>query len=104
MSTFGLKRDKSKLNGYYKDLNWADNDARTFNSKIDKLIEEIEDDIKSNNRYGLVDCFSEYKDSAAANSNDTNINKAQSNIQAEIKVIEAVIKAREDAAKAMEGD
>lgn len=96
-----LERDKIVLKNQIRELQKTDDDARNINKRLRTLEEAIGNDIQSDKLSIIMDALSGFYDIPAASMNDANINQAQSNINAEIRTIEAVLRARKKAAAAL---
>ena len=102
-NTFSLRMDVSALKSQLRELERTDEDASRANGQLDKLAEELAEDIKSDRTQIVVEAVLAMKDNAAASMSDGQINQAKGNIEREIATIEAAIKAQKDAARALSG-
>jgi hypothetical protein len=96
-----LKGDKHTLEGLVRKLSASDGDGKDIQSALAHLLEALSSDIQSDNVQQLADKLICVNEERLAAGDDSDINQSVSLIRREIRVVEAIIKAQEDAAKAL---
>ena len=98
-----LKVDRMVLNAQKRKLAETDSDASDFNSRVDKLINELCDDIQSQRTQRVVESLEQLRDRPVQNMSHECVNGALNAIDREIATIDAALEAQRRAMEIIAG-